>query len=188
MLRIREGSSPPSVEDLLSHSTGKTRRETPLCLRIILVSQNFVDKGGEGEGREFHDSAPKFCCFTLLKKFVEKLFCVSENFWYRKKLRIAEWASRHTVGELLSHSTEKLLRGTLCCSETFWYQTIFMDKKEMSSQHSVEDLFSHSNGKLRKGTLLCFRTFLVSQNFMDKRDEGEAGSITILHRNFVASC
>ena len=66
-----------------------------------------------------HDLPSKICCLAVPNSFVEDPFCVSENFWYRKKLRIAEGASRLSDKDLLSRSTGKLRRGTLCVLEIF---------------------------------------------------------------------
>ena len=44
-------------------------------------------------------------CLTLAKKFLGEPFGVAENFGYRKNL--------FAVGNFLSHSTEKLRKGTL---------------------------------------------------------------------------
>ena len=72
----------------------------------------------QGEERErggHHDLPSKICCLTVPKNFVGET-CVSESFWYRKILRIRErgGASRLSVENSLSHSTEKLRPGNLC--------------------------------------------------------------------------
>ena len=40
----------------------------------------------------YHDFPLKNFCLTVPKNFVEEPFCVSENFWYRKRLGIGEGA------------------------------------------------------------------------------------------------
>ena len=70
---------------MLSHSTEKLRRGN-LCFRKFLVSKNFKDNR---EGGGHHDFPTKICCLTIPKNFVGET-CVSENFWYRKMLRIGE--------------------------------------------------------------------------------------------------
>ena len=65
------------------------------------------------------DLPSKICCLTVPNSFVEDPFCASENFWYRKKLRRAEGASRLSDGNLWSHSTGKFRAGTLCVFENF---------------------------------------------------------------------
>ena len=96
--------------------------------------------------------------------------------------------SRFSVENLLSHSTEKLRRGTLFCFTKFLVSKKFMDKRGGGvSRFSIKTFLSHSAEKFRRGTLLCFTKFLVSKNFMDKR--GEGGSITIFYRKyFVSRC
>ena len=66
-----------------------------------------------------HDLPSKICCLTVPNSLVEDPFCGSENFSYRKKLRIAEGASRLSDKYLLSRSTGKLPSGTLCVLENF---------------------------------------------------------------------
>ena len=71
----------------------------------------------------YHDFPLKNFCLTSPKNFVEEPFCVSENFWYRKRLGIREGAGITIFCQnFLSHSAEKNRRGTLLCcvSESFW--------------------------------------------------------------------
>ena len=65
---------------LLSHSTGKLRQGTLVCLTKFRVSKNFLQEG----------SSTIFCrlCLTEPENFVGEPFCVAENFWYRKILWI----------------------------------------------------------------------------------------------------
>ena len=58
-----------SIENLLSHSTEKNRRETLLCFTKFLVSKNFMDEG-EGGGRE---GASRFSLKKFLTHGAEKL-------------------------------------------------------------------------------------------------------------------
>ena len=178
----RKGESRLSLEDLLSHSFERIPEGSFVCMRQFLVSKNV-------NGEKGHNNFPsKICCLTVMKKkIVEQPICVSEFFWYRKKLRKRQGASRLSVEGLLSHSTEKFSRGTLCCLEFLWYQTNFIDKRERESRCSVNDLLSHSTEKIRRRNLLCLRKVLVSQNFMDKKREVEKKSITNLHRIFVTT-
>ena len=121
--RGREGVSQFSIENLLSHSTGKLRKRTLVCLTKIRVSKNFLQEG----------SSTIFCrlCLAEPKKFVGETFCVSENFWYRKILwiRRGEGVSQFSIENLLSHSTGKLRRRTLLCFRKFLVSKNFMDKK-----------------------------------------------------------
>ena len=78
----------------------------------------------------YHDFPLKNFCLTVAKNFVGEPFCVSENFWYRKMLGIREGrVSRFSVNIVLSHSTERLRRGTLLCFTKFLVSKKFMDKK-----------------------------------------------------------
>ena len=84
-----------------------------LCFRKFPVT-NFMDKRGGG----YQDFPSKIFCLTVLKNFVEEPFCVSQNFWYQKKLCIRgkgrrKGVSRISVENFLSRSTEKFRRGTL---------------------------------------------------------------------------
>ena len=71
-----EGVSQFFIENLLSHSTGKLRKGTLVCLTKFRVSKNFMHEG----------SSTIFCrlCLTGPKNFVREPFYVSEKFWYRK--------------------------------------------------------------------------------------------------------
>ena len=135
-----EGSSRFSTENCLSHRTEKLRRGTFLCFTKFLVSKNFMDRRGREEGgREYQVSMSKFYCVTVPKILVGEQFrasiisgiekfyayewnitiflgersCVSQTFWYRKKLwirgggRKREGVSRIFVNSFWSHSAEK---------------------------------------------------------------------------------
>ena len=82
--REKGGTSRLSVENLLCHSTEKLRRGN-LCFRNFLVSKSVKDNRERGH----HEFPSKICCLTVPKNFVGET-CVSENFWYRKMLRIRE--------------------------------------------------------------------------------------------------
>ena len=74
--RGERGSVPIFHKNFLSHSTGKLRKGTLLCLTKFRVSKNFLHEGGR----------TIFCrvCLTVPKNFVREPFYVSEKFWYRK--------------------------------------------------------------------------------------------------------
>ena len=76
------GVSRFSVENFLSHSVEKFRRETLLCFTKFLGSKNVKDKRG---GR-YHDFPWKLFCLTVPNHFVEEAFCISASFGYRKFL------------------------------------------------------------------------------------------------------
>ena len=127
-------------------------------------------QGEEGERGGNHDFPSKFCCLTVPSNFVGET-CVSENFWYRKMLRIRErergGASRLSVEILLSHSTENLRRGNLFFRKFLVSKKVKDNRERGASRLSNENL-SHNTEKLRRGNL-CFRKVLVSQNFMDEK-------------------
>ena len=60
--------------------------------------------------------------------------------------------ARFSIENLLSHSTEKLCRGTLLCFTKFLVSKKFMDKRAGGvSRFSVENFLSHSAEKFRRG-------------------------------------
>ena len=125
-----------------------------------------MDKRGEEGGREYHDFPLKICCLTVPKKFVGEPFSVSENFWCRKMLAIKRvggggGVSQFPVEFVLSHSTEKILGGTLRCFRKFRVSKNSMHRRGIS-RFSVGNFFSHSTEKLRRRTLPGFRKILVS--------------------------
>ena len=84
-----------------------------------------------------------------------------------------EGVSRQSIKLFLSHSTEKLRRGTFLVLTKFLVSKIFIDKRwEMKeggvSRFSVKNVFSDSTEKLRNGTFLCSTNCLVSKKFMVK--------------------
>ena len=63
--------------------------------------------------------------------------------------------SRFSVEKFLSHSTEKLRRGTLLCFTKFLVSKKFMDKRGEEgsiSRFSVENFLSHNAENFRRGT------------------------------------
>ena len=75
----------------------------------------------------YHDFPLKNFCLTVPKNFVEELFCVSENLWYRKMLGIREGAGITIFRQnCLFHSTEKLRRGDLWRFRKFLVSKNFM--------------------------------------------------------------
>ena len=67
-------------------------------------------------------------CLTVPKNFLEKLFCVSELFWYGKKFMDEDGGGKeyHVFPSsfFLSHSAPKL-RGATNVSESFGYQKFY---------------------------------------------------------------
>ena len=60
-----------------------------MCQKIS-GSEKVMDK--RGGGGEYQDLPSKISCLRVPKNFVEELFCVSKNLWYRKMLGIREGA------------------------------------------------------------------------------------------------
>ena len=140
----------------------------------------------------YHDFPLKNFRLTVPKKFVEEPFCISDNFCYRKMLRIRErGVSRFSVENFLSHNAKNLRRGTLQCFIKFGYRKIsclwreyydFLWKiccltvwyrkslwiKGGVSQFPVKIVLSHSTESFHRGTLLCSRNFRESNNFTPK--------------------
>ena len=68
--------------------------------------------------------------------------------------------SRFSIENSLSHSTEKLRRGTLLSFTKFLVSKKFMDKRGGGvSRFSVKNFLSHSAEKFRRGTLQCVTDF-----------------------------
>ena len=101
----------------MSHSAEKFRRGKLLRFRKFMVPKNVRDKRGGG----YHDFLSKLFCLTVRKNFLGELLCVSQNFWYRKNLRIrGGWGRRKGVKQFsvetfLSHSAEQIRRGIILC-------------------------------------------------------------------------
>ena len=101
----------------------------------------------KGGAREYHNFLSKTFCLTVPKNFVAEPFIVSiisgtENF------RLQRFMSRFFVESFLSHSTEKLLRGTLLCFTKILVSEKIMDKRKGGrkgvSKTSVEKFLSQS--------------------------------------------
>ena len=68
--------------------------------------------------------------------------------------------SRFSIENLLSHSTEKLRRGTLLCFTKFLVSKKFKDKRGGGYHDFLSNFFlSHSAEKFRRGTLQCVTNF-----------------------------
>ena len=156
----RGGVSRFSVENFLSHSAKNFRRGTLQCFINFGYRKILCLRG------EHHDFLWKICCLTVPKSFVGELFCVSQNFWYRKNFWIRGGGgeegeeggvSRFSVKNFLSHSAEKVRRGTLLCFTKFMVSKKFMDRRGggrrgVGSRFSVEKFLSHSAEVFRRGT------------------------------------
>ena len=118
-------------------------------------------------------------------KFVGELFCVSEEFWYRKFS--SKGGGSFTVFSklFLSHRTEKTSPGNHSVFQKVPdREKYFMDKGAGLPRFSVKIFMSHSAENFREGILLSLRRFLVSKSFMD-----EKGGITFFrHKLLVSQC
>ena len=76
----KKGIPLSSVEKFLSHSANKIRRKTFLCFERILVSKIFKQRKASRFCRKY------FLSHRTEKNFAKEPFCVSEFFWYGKKL------------------------------------------------------------------------------------------------------
>ena len=95
-------------------SVPKSFAEEPLCdeLQKTSFSAKFINKRGEGN----QDILSKMLCLTVLKKFEGEPFCdVFQKISGSEKVYGKEGGvvSRFSVEIVLSHSAEKLSRGTL---------------------------------------------------------------------------
>ena len=152
------GISRFSRETLLSHSTGKLRRE-PFCVsQRFWYRESLMDRRGVGRN-EYHDFLSKNFCLTVPKNFVGEPFSVSQSFCYRKILWIRGWEEGRSITLIcqffLSHSTEKFRRGTFLFHKIFLVSKYSMDKrwgvKEGGvSRYSVKKFLSQSTEKLRR--------------------------------------
>ena len=78
-----------------------------LCFRKFLVAKNFLDKKvGVGLTKLFVESYLSHSPETFRRGTI--LYCVSEKFWWRKRLckRRGRGVSKYSVEKFLSHSAE----------------------------------------------------------------------------------
>ncbi len=112
-------------------------------------------------------STEKLCRETLL-------CCISENFWKRKSLWIRRRGKYQDFSSkfFLSHSAEKIRRGTLQGVTDFGYRKILCLGglcHDFSSNFFVSQYQKTLQGN---PSVLCFGKFLEAKKFMDKK-EGE---------------
>ena len=140
----------------MSHSTENLRRGN-LCFRKLLVSKNVKDKRERGH----HDFPSKLCCLTVPKNFAGET-CVSENFWYRKMLRIREREGGITTlhRKFFCLNTEKLRRGNLCFRKFLESQN-FMDERGGREFHD----FMLENFCLTVPKIFVEEPICVAENF-----------------------
>ena len=106
----------------------------------------------------YHCFPSKNFRFTVPKNFAEEPVCF-RKFRSSKNFMPKRGISRFSIENLLSHSTEKLRRGTLLCFTKFLVPKKFMDKRGGVSQFSVNIFLSHSAEKFRRGTPQCVTNF-----------------------------
>ena len=143
-----------------------------------------MDKRGGG-AREYHDFLSKIFV-SVPKNFVEEPFCVSENFWYRKRLGIREGGGYHDLPSKLFCLTvpNHLVEELFCVSESFGYRKILCLRGEYHN-------FRKKICCLTLPKNFVAESFCVSQNFWYRKNlwirGGEGGSITIVCQKFFVS-
>ena len=93
--------------------------------KIRYEEKSLVKRGSKTVSRF---SVELFCLRTP-KRFAEEPFCVSENSvlkFFVQKRRISQFQ----VGNCLSHSTDELLKGTLCASKNFGSRKFLCIRRE----------------------------------------------------------
>ena len=137
----KRGISQFSVKNLF-RSTEKLRRGTPLCFRKLLVSKNVRDKRAGRVSRlsvgiVLSHSTETFRRGTFLR-------CVSENFWWRKSLRV----KRGGAGEGGSNKISR--RKFLCLTVTKLYGKIQYGDKTTAKDPSNHIFLYYIKGGHRK--------------------------------------
>ena len=96
------------------------------------------------------------------------------------------WVSRFSVENFLSHSAEKMRRGTSLCLTEFLVSKKFMEKRGGGEpRFTVEHFLSHSAEKFLHGTRRCFAKIPFSKNVRDKRG---CHSLFSVENIFVSQC
>ena len=143
--------------------------------------ENVKDKRERGH----HDFPSKICCLTVPKNFAGET-CVSENFWYRKMLRIREreGPSRLSIETLLSHSTEKLRRGNLCFRKLLVSHILWMRRGAREYHDFQMEIFCLTEPKN-----FAEEPFCVAETFWYRKMSRRVreGGITTFPRKFVVS-
>ena len=129
----------------------------------------------------YHDFPLNNFRLTVPKKFVEERVCfrkfrVSKNFMPQRGI------SRFSIENLLSHSTEKLRRGTLLCFTKILVSKKFMDKRGGGEYHDfLSKLFCLTVPKNFAG-----EPFSVSLISGIEKFYASESDVTILCRNFLS--
>ena len=126
--------------------------------------------------RQFYDFLLKICCLTVPKNFVGEPFCVSQSFWYRKKLwiRVEDRGSVTIFRQKFFVSVSKLFVGEHLSALLISGIEIFMPMNGIS-RIFVESSLSHSTGKNLLGNTSVFHKVSGNEKLMDKSGGEEKG-------------
>ena len=108
-----------------------------------------------GSGGDYQDFSSTIFCHTVPKIYLRESFSValnsgSEKVWIR--VGGGEGVSRFSIENFLSHSAERLRRGTLFCYIFFGYLK-GLDKRGGGDSNTPSKFFSHSPENFRRGFL-----------------------------------
>ena len=108
------------------------------------------------------------------KLFVEGLFCLPRNFWYRRLRRRRERPGVTIFCRkfLVSHYQKHFVDEPLCVSECLAYRKIFLIKNWGSTIFCWLFFNSYSAETFRRRNLLSSKKFLVSKTNGEKREGG----------------
>ena len=108
------------------------------------------------------------------KLFVEGLFCLPRNFWYRRLRRRRERPGVTIFCRkfLVSHYQKHFVDEPFCVSECLAYRKIFLIKNWGSTIFCWLFFNSYSAETFRRRNLLSSKKFLVSKTNGEKREGG----------------
>ena len=123
-----------------------------------MLQRNFLlTKIVRDRGVGNHDFPSKLFCLTVPNHFIGEPFCF-RKFRVSKKFMHKRGISPFSKENLLSHSTEKLCRGTVLCFRKILVSEKIMDKREGGGReyhNFLSKFFCLSAEKFRRETLLC---------------------------------
>ena len=125
----------------------------------------------------------KYFCLRGPKNFVRGPFCVSEYFWYWKKILGKRYGGYHDfASKTFCLTVPKTFVGEpFNVSESFGYPKILCIRR--GYHHSPLKNFCHSADEILRGTLLCAsKIILVSKIFVHRR----GGGITIFSKKVLS--
>ena len=155
------------VQNFLSHSTKKFRWGTLWCIKKFRVSKNFRHQIG---GRDITFLRGIFFVTQYQKISLANTSVFQKNSCIAK-FHAEEEISLNFVEKFLSHSADKIRRGTLLRFERILVSILFKQKRGQASRF-CRNFFSHMTKKLCQGTILCFRNFLVGKKYSWIRGSG----------------